>query len=213
MNDCEACIFCSLLSFIFYRNSEHPDLHVLTHSFPTRRASDLDFSALVIANALLTRLKRAPRFAAVDVAPRTTMERREGKEAQQCRNHFPVFFIPLKLPGIRAWNRKCSAQFWGPGRPTGPRSETSLACASPLEQGVPSQSTKFLRRCTRLIRAMSGRSRRRARPGIYCAAARLWPDDCGNPLLSSGRAFASPAIRLAGICSRDRTSTRLNSSH
>src|SRR3546814_4467959 len=49
-----------------------------------------DFSALVIANALLTRLTRAPRFAAVDVAPRTTMERREGKEAQQCRNHFPV---------------------------------------------------------------------------------------------------------------------------
>src|SRR3546814_16639389 len=61
-----------------------------------------DFSALVIANALLTRLTRATRFAAVDVAPRTTMERREGKEAQQCRNHFPVFFIPLKLPGIQA---------------------------------------------------------------------------------------------------------------
>src|SRR3546814_1737307 len=49
-----------------------------------------DFSALVIANALLTRLTRAPRFAAVDVALRTTMERREGKESKKCRNHFPI---------------------------------------------------------------------------------------------------------------------------
>src|SRR3546814_2468598 len=65
-----------------------------------------DFSDLVSANALLTQLARVPRCAAVDVAPQTTMERRERKEAQQCRNHFPVFFIPLKLPGIRAWNRK-----------------------------------------------------------------------------------------------------------
>src|SRR3546814_12503141 len=57
-----------------------------------------DFSALDIANALLTRLSRALSFAAADVAPRTTIERREGMEAQQCRNHFPVFVLLLTLP-------------------------------------------------------------------------------------------------------------------
>src|SRR3546814_15006404 len=29
---------------VFYRDGDHRDLHVLTHSFPTRRSSDLDQS-------------------------------------------------------------------------------------------------------------------------------------------------------------------------
>src|SRR3546814_11443654 len=30
-----------LIVFFFYRSGSHRDLHVLTHSFPTRRSSDL----------------------------------------------------------------------------------------------------------------------------------------------------------------------------
>src|SRR3546814_8571782 len=30
-----------MTSFFFYRYGDHRDLHVLTHSFPTRRSSDL----------------------------------------------------------------------------------------------------------------------------------------------------------------------------
>src|SRR3546814_17848021 len=32
----------SLLVFFFYLYGDHRDLHVLTHSFPTRRSSELD---------------------------------------------------------------------------------------------------------------------------------------------------------------------------
>src|SRR3546814_17720338 len=31
--------------FFFYRYGDHRDLHVLTHSFPTRRSSDLPYAA------------------------------------------------------------------------------------------------------------------------------------------------------------------------
>src|SRR3546814_2777806 len=33
--------------FCFYCNGDHRDLHVLTHSFPTRRSSDLPYRRLV----------------------------------------------------------------------------------------------------------------------------------------------------------------------
>src|SRR3546814_5551607 len=34
----------TVLHFFFYRDGDHRDLHVLTHSCPTRRSSDLSFS-------------------------------------------------------------------------------------------------------------------------------------------------------------------------
>src|SRR3546814_19005134 len=43
--------------FFFYWSGDHRDLHVLTHSFPTRRSSDLLSLALVVA------LAAAPAFA------------------------------------------------------------------------------------------------------------------------------------------------------
>src|SRR3546814_6631241 len=36
------CFLFSMLVFFFYRYGDHRDLHVLTHSFPTRRSSDLE---------------------------------------------------------------------------------------------------------------------------------------------------------------------------
>src|SRR3546814_19249181 len=40
VNCCEYCHNCLLILF-FILNDDHRDLHVLTHSFPTRRSSDL----------------------------------------------------------------------------------------------------------------------------------------------------------------------------
>src|SRR3546814_20342317 len=39
--------------FFFYRYGDHRDLHVLTHSSPTRRSSDLVFAACVVAGAAI----------------------------------------------------------------------------------------------------------------------------------------------------------------
>src|SRR3546814_4107635 len=40
------CLLCSLIVFFFYRYGEHRDLHVLTHSVPTRRSSDRPEAAM-----------------------------------------------------------------------------------------------------------------------------------------------------------------------
>src|SRR3546814_19224655 len=50
-----SCVHDSLVhtsySFFFSRYGDHRDLHVLTHSFPTRRSSDLFFDPLELAVA------------------------------------------------------------------------------------------------------------------------------------------------------------------
>src|SRR3546814_11011802 len=46
---CRFSVFC--LFFFFSLYADHRDLHVLTHSFPTRRSSDLPWSLKAIAEA------------------------------------------------------------------------------------------------------------------------------------------------------------------
>src|SRR3546814_14385276 len=52
---CFECVFtCSILfMFFFYVSGDHRDLHVLTHSFPTRRSSDLSDAIAGVINIIL----------------------------------------------------------------------------------------------------------------------------------------------------------------
>src|SRR3546814_20486376 len=47
-------LFVSLFSFFFEVYGDHRDLHVLTHSFPTRRSSDLLAAPGIVAGVMIT---------------------------------------------------------------------------------------------------------------------------------------------------------------
>src|SRR3546814_12581807 len=72
------------LSFLFEGYGDHRDLHVLTHSFPTRRSSDLPAPAIVpevatpLIHAMLDRQYRATLDEPVgmlgDITPRAAVQ-------------------------------------------------------------------------------------------------------------------------------------------
>src|SRR3546814_19225018 len=64
-----------LFAFFFYYSGDHRDLHVLTHSFPTRRSSDLQFLIYSEANlrGVLARLATDSSAAATPSAGPTTV--------------------------------------------------------------------------------------------------------------------------------------------
>src|SRR3546814_21112631 len=86
--------------FFFYRYGDHRDLHVLTHSFPTRRSSDLRAIVLEtvaavpgMVGATLTHLKCLRRMCDDQGWIRTLME-----EAENERMHLMTFIEVAQPP-------------------------------------------------------------------------------------------------------------------
>src|SRR3546814_11496769 len=104
--------FCRFF-FFFYCDGHHRDLHVLTHSFPPRRSSELRDADSVMSGDCLTRLVRRmdrnPRVGLIQVPPVPVL--RESLFARSQQFASSVYGPPF-ASGLAYW-LEGDSNYWG----------------------------------------------------------------------------------------------------